>query len=169
MNYKAVVQLQRGVMTLSEAAEWLGISEYDLRLRVRQKIIRPMNFESDDKLLYLKDGLYFKREEIEAQWRDFISVERDLRDQVLYLVTVVRQLAIDIQSIKSRVELPELIDLKSLSKYLGVHPVTLRKKVISSDGVFGKIVIEGHGSLDCRKIEHSWRVASEDVKKLLRI
>ena len=168
MSFNPVVRLQKGVVTLTEAADWLGISEYDLRLRVRQKVIKPVNYDPSDGLMHLRATMYFRRDEIEKQWRDFISVERDVRDEMKYLIATVNQLARDVTQILERVKLPEYINLRALAAYLGVHPVTLRKKVFTRDGHTGHIDLSGYGPLDCYKIEGAWKVYLPDVKKLLR-
>lgn len=154
----------------NEVAELLGISEVDVRLRVRQGILRPVGLgATEGKDLWCRDNLNFEREEVLKQYKNFILAERDVRDEVCFLLVLVRRLVGDMEKVKEFIISPEYVGLRFIAERLGVHRVTLQNRIIS-DGSKGYIRLRGiDKSLPCVKIEGAWRVRLSDLKHVEKI
>lgn len=156
----------KAVYGAREAAEILGVSEIELRMRIRQGIIRPINSKEPGEDLCLQSGLCFRKEELLKQWRDFLLADRDTRDEIRFLVKEVSNILICLEEIRNQLQPPTWMRLTDLARLLDIHPVTVRARIrkIGNNGA-GEIRLKGMNPIRCHKVEGIWRVTREEAIK----
>jgi hypothetical protein len=73
-------------LTLKEAANLLSVSEEFVRLKVRQRILKPLNCGK-----HYGNDLFFKAEDILGIWESFLLNDQSVRDALKYLVQTQRE------------------------------------------------------------------------------
>lgn len=154
------------VLSLVEAAEFLGQSPVNVRLRVEQGLLKPLAGRGgrDTAMLARAGELYFDREDLLKQWSALMMFDRDMREEIRYLVAVVNDLSVAVREVLNKVQTPDHLTLRAAADYLGVHRVTLQRRI---DPVAGCMRLRGCCVVPIKKVEGKWLVRLADLKKVV--
>lgn len=161
------VFLRKRHLSLNEVAQLLDRTPEFVRLMVIEGDLVPVGKEVYGSAAPYKDELIFERGEVSRHIKGRLRRSRDIGEQLDYLVAVVGAMAETIQQLREKLDAPEMVDLKWISKNYNIHRVTLQNRIERLNGSSGVIHIKGLCQpVPCQKVERQWKVRRSTLENI---
>lgn len=155
----------RRYMNIPEVADFLGKSQVYVRLLVMDGVLNPLGKEVYGATAAQQVNLLFEKKEVMKYIYENLTKERNTRDQLTYVIKMLNNLWLVVDEIRQHVEEPSYVDLRWISQRLGIHRVTLQKRLERKNDS-GLLFLKGMESpIPCKKIEGRWKIYRKTLEK----
>lgn len=148
-------------LTMSEASALLGMTEADIRVLVSGGILQPIGYSRLDeygkKLLHLRQSLTFNRDDILKQWEIYQKSSYDTAKKLDIIIQSLDEIRARMERIEKKVAASEYIGTEQLAQSLGIHPVTIRKKLRKISDTEAILELNGYRPIKMFKIGAHWK------------
>lgn len=157
----------KSILSIGEVADLLNRSEEYVRLLVMDGKIKPIGSQIYGKTAAHVNNLSFDRKEVIELYTKHIKADRDIQDQMAYLVKVVNLIMLSLDELRDICNEPDYVDFRWITEKLGIHRTTLQNRLMRI-GESGYLQIKGlNRSVPCQMIEGRWKVNRKALEKIL--